>query len=190
MGKKDKHRGNGGADPVAAVSPPKADRSADAMFRVVFGNHLALSRMADQKAHIMIGISAAISAASVEKLFDPPFRNAAIVLLTFCLVAIFFAVLSTMPRLGDGPPPPPGDPRFNLLFFGHFAQIDREEYDDRMEALLRDRPGIHRMLVRDLYSLGRVLHDRKYRYLTLCYRTFLAGLILSALTLGATALLA
>ena len=187
MGKKDKRRKEPVTADVATATPvPRADRSADAMLRVVFGNHLALSKMADQKAHIMITICSAITALSLKQLFDPEFRYAAGTLVVFCLVAIFLGVYSTMPKLGTQPAPPPDDPAFNLLFFGHFTRLPYEEFEARLEALIHDHGGIHRSLARDLYSMGMVLMNRKYRYLDLCYRLFLLGLLVSTVVLGIT----
>ena len=189
MGKKGKHKAANALEGGEASRSPKPERSADVMIRVVMGTHLDLSRMADQKAHIMIGICAAISAASVERLFDPPFRIAAMTLLGFDLLAILFAVLSTMPRLAAWEAASADDPNFNLLFFGHFAKLPYEEFATRFDALVHDQAEIHRSMARDLYSLGRVLADRKYRYLGLCYKTFLTGIVTSTLVLGATFLL-
>ncbi|MEK9136304.1 MAG: hypothetical protein AAB393_04220, partial [Bacteroidota bacterium] len=95
MGKKDKDKEKNGAPDI-----PKADRSADSMFRTIVGNHFRLSQMADNKAHIMITICAGIIGFSIRQLFDPQLMYATASIILFSLVSLFFAVYSTMPKLG------------------------------------------------------------------------------------------
>jgi hypothetical protein len=45
-------------------------------------------------------------------------------------------------------------------------------------AVRRDE-ALYRVMLRDLYQNGQVLHRRKYRYLALAYRMFLGGLALT-----------
>jgi len=180
LGKKDKENGKNGEKPEF----PKADRSADSLFRTIVGNHFRLSQMADNKAHIMITICAGIIGFSIKQLFDPQLMYATATIILTSLVSLIFAVYSTMPKLGTQLSPDPKDPNFNVIFFSNFVHMPYEQFERQMEALIRDQRSIHQSLIKDLYSLGKVLDEKKYRYLRYCYQTFLAGLVLSAIVFG------
>jgi hypothetical protein len=168
----------------SADRPAKtADRAAESMYRIVCERHEHLSSMADTKAHIMITICVAVVGVSALQTFDPLLQYAAATLIVTCLVAAGFAVYATMPSLHAQKLPDPKDPNFNLLFFSDFARLPYDVYEQEMEELVCDRRRINRALTKDLHTLGKVLHVKKYRYLAYCYRTFLAGLVLSAVVL-------
>jgi hypothetical protein len=171
------------ATKTADQATKTADRAAESMYRIVCEKHEHLSAMADTKAHIMITICVAIVGVSALQTFDPLLQYAAATLIVACLVAAGFAVYATMPSLPARKHPDPKDPGFNLLFFSDFARLPYDVYEQEMEGLVRDRRRINRALTRDLHTLGTVLRAKKYRYLGHCYRTFLAGLVLSAVVL-------
>lgn len=154
------------------------------MFRTIIGNHFRLSQMADNKAHIMITICAGIVGLSVKQLFDPQLMYAAATIILTSLVSLFFAVYSTMPKLGAQHTSDPSDPRFNVIFFSDFVHMPYEDFERQIETLVRDQRQIHQSLIKDLYSLGKVLAEKKYRYLRYCYQTFLAGLVLSTVVMA------
>ncbi len=153
------------------------------MFRTIIGNHFRLSQMADNKAHIMITICAGIIGLSVKQLFDPQLAYAAATIILTSLVSLFFAVYSTMPKLGAQHTSDPSDPNFNVIFFSDFVHMPYEDFERQIETLVRDQRQIHQSLIKDLYSLGKVLAEKKYRYLRYCYQTFLTGLVLSAVVM-------
>lgn len=177
MGKKDKEKGQEG-------EYPKADRSADMMFRTVSNNHFRLSAMADNKAHIMITICAGIVGLSVKQLFDPALMYATMTIIATCLVALVFAIYSTMPKLGAEEMANPQQRNFNIIFFSNFVHLPYEKFEAEMETIIHDQRKIHQAMIKDLYSLGKVMAEKKYRYLRLCYQTFLVGLVLSAIVLA------
>jgi hypothetical protein len=185
VGKKDKEKLRGGEEEY-----PRADRSADSMFRTVSNNHFRISAMADSKAHIMITICAGIIGLSVKQLFDPQLAYATMSLIATCLVTLFFAVYSTMPKLGAQEMANPSEKNFNLIFFSNFVQLPYEKFEAEMETIIRDQRLIHRSMIKDLYSLGKVLAEKKYRYLRLCYVTFLVGLAVSAIVLVVSIIIA
>jgi len=189
MGKKN------GKEPEPFVGPPaypRADKSADSLFRVIVGNHYHLAQMADNKAHIMITICSAVLALSVKELFEPVADNltyATVTLMFFSLVALLFGVYCTMPKQPPPQKPNPEDPNFNVIFFSHFINLRYDEFERQMETLISDQRKINQALMKDLYAHGQVLENSKYRYLRHCYQTFMAGLILSPLVYGLTVLI-
>ena len=152
------------------------------MLRQTRMNLVAFSQMADTKAHIMLSICAGVITLSMGRVFEPDSAHyAAIVLVTFALLSAFLAILSTLPRFGGPPPPSPDDPRFNVLFFSHFTTLSEDQYADRMHKMVTDSHSVRDTLFRDIYRQGVVLARRKYRYLVICYRTFLVGIVASGL---------
>lgn len=185
MGKKSsRHRTDEELSPETSPPDPspKPSRSGETLFRILSSNQTTLSQMADTKAHIMLSICAGVVTLSMGRVFEPDSaRYAAIVLVAFSLVSAFLAVLSTLPRFGGPPPPSPDDPRFNVLFFSHFTTVSEDEYATRMHRVVADTQAVRDALFRDIYRQGVVLARRKYRYLAICYRVFLTGIVASGL---------
>ncbi len=73
--------------------------------------------------------------------------------------------------------------KVNLLFFGNFQQMMFDDYHNAMRDLIKDRDYIYDSMVKDLYYLGKVL-DRKYKLLSITYKIFMAGIIISVLSFG------
>ena len=87
--------------------------------------------------------------------------------------------LAQPPRPITGPLPAD----FNVLFFGHFAGLDRERFLEEMAQKML--PGqAYETVVRDVYSLGMYLAHHKYPYLRLSYLFFLAGFVLACVVQG------
>ncbi|STD08078.1 Uncharacterised protein [Chryseobacterium carnipullorum] len=55
------------------------------------------------------------------------------------------------------------------------------DYHTAMKDLIKDRDYIYDSMVKDLYFLGKVL-DRKYKLLSITYKIFMAGIIISVLS--------
>jgi len=161
-----------------------ADRAMDNMFRIVLGNHLQMSMMADQKANMIITVCALILTLSIGRLQNTGLFYTVIVMVLTCVATMFFAILATIPKL---PPRLTGQVdlrgrNFNLLFFGYFSQIDFETFFREIEVVVNDRNLVYESLAKDLYDLGLVLSNRKYKYIRISYQIFLVGLLLSLLT--------
>lgn len=164
----------------------RADKMAENLFRISHAKHQSLSAMADNKAHLMLTISVGIIGVSATQVFDPQLQYTALTLIVANMIVAGLAVFATMPSLPHQQIANPKNPEFNLIFFSDFANLPYETFEREMRVLLRDREEMSRALVRDLYVLGRLLNGKKYRYLALCYRAFIAGLVLAGLVLAAT----
>lgn len=168
------------AEAVSRTQCTQDDWSTNAihLLRTTQINTLTLSQMADQKANIMIGATFVVFSLSVTRLIGET-----ITLGTLCLAATAFlsslcAVIVVLPTFGV---PPRQDEQLNLLFFGHFASLEEEQWKARlMEELSRDS-AVFETMMHDIYQNGRVLHQRKYRFLAYGYRLFLGGLLLTFL---------
>lgn len=170
-------------------------RGIDTLYRTGFRNHITLSRIADGKANMMISINTivlsillAVSGAGLSFLenffYDSPgFALPVLILLLSSLTALVFAVFSAKPsvteyKLGDNFDP--NSTETNMLYFGNFLQLDKEDFVQYMDKLKIDQEQLYNDLSRDLYNLGLVLR-KKYRLLTISYNVFVGGLVLSVL---------
>lgn len=172
------------AEKKPSLKAKNAERAMDNMFRIVLGNHLQLSMMADQKANMIITVCALILTLSLGRLQTEGLFYTVIVMVVTCVAAMFFAILATIPKL---PPRLTGQidlrgRNFNLLFFGYFSQIDFNTFFREIELVVNDRDLVYESLAKDLYDLGLVLSNRKYKYIRISYQIFLVGLLLSLLT--------
>ncbi|UWX59182.1 DUF5706 domain-containing protein [Chryseobacterium oranimense] len=171
---------------------PKSDRSVDTLFRVTLNNHTRLSDIADSKANILLSVNAIIISVCLSVLvpkLDTP-KNAHLIIPSFILLissvlTIIFAILSTKPNVTktNFTTQDIADRKVNLLFFGNFQQMLFSDYHNAMKDLIKDRDYIYDSMVKDLYFLGKVL-DRKYKLLSITYKIFMAGIIISVLSFG------
>ncbi len=155
--------------------------TADVMLRTAQQHHVALSSMADTKANIIITVSSIVLTLSLGKLDQVELRDSVLTLTFFTLMALLLAVLAVLPkyrplRLTTTELPA----NFNLLFFGHFAELPRERYLAEIARTLNPGGSIYEAMANDVYSLGTYLAHHKYRYLRGSYLSFLTGFILAS----------
>ena len=184
--------GSAGDGPIPATSADTPELRAiyaaiperntgDVILRTTQQHHVALSSMADTKANIIITVSSIVLTLSLGRMGEPALRTSVLTLTGFTLTALLLAILAVLPkyrplRLKPGQPLPS---QFNLLFFGHFSELDRERYMHEMAERLKVDGSVYRTMASDIYSLGFYLSHHKYRYLRLSYICFLTGFIVS-----------
>lgn len=165
-------------------------RAVQTFFRANYRNHINLSSIADNKAHIMISvnsilISVLISIISYRNTAEnnPPIVLPVIIFLVTGLTSLIFAVLCARPKVTsfNENVTSKEERRRNMVFFGNFVSMDLEEYEESMDALFRDSELLYGNLTRDLYFLGKVL-DKKYRYLKVSYNIFMIGFVATVVT--------
>ncbi len=167
--------------------PKKADRGVETMFRVTLRNHNNLSRIADNKANIMLSINAIMLSIVVSSLApkldaNPHLIIPTVMLIVVCMCSIIMATLSTRPKVSSANYSDEKflDSKFNILFFGNFMQLPIDKFEWGIGKLMNDEQLLYSSLSKDLYYLGLVL-GKKYRYLWICYNIFMIGLGISAL---------
>ncbi len=158
--------------------------TADDLLGVVGNHHVQLSAMADVKANIIITASSIVLTLALSHMEDAAYRTTVMLLLPFVTLALLFAIIAVLPKhrsitWNEGTVRPA---RFNLLFFGHFAQLSKERYLREMAHLLKDDRAIYEAQCEDIYGIGHYLDAYKYRYLRWSYLCFLAGFLLAALS--------
>jgi len=181
--------------PQETVAPPKPAAPArferlarrplrssiQTFFRANYANHIRLSAIADNKAHIMISVNSILLSVAISMLTyqSATNKNPLIVLpimmfLVTSLTSLIFAVLSSRPRVTSFVPAP--DQTVSPVFFGNFIHLTLDQYEAAVDAMLRDGSLLFGNMARDIYYLGQVL-DRKYRLLTFSYTIFMMGFV-------------
>ena len=171
--------GETNAQPQAAgrVFPPNAVH----LVRTIQNNTLMLSNMADNKASILMGATFVVFSIAVSRSLsgEVPWSLAVLALSSFC--SSLFAVLAVLPSIRK----PKGPIEPNILFFGHFADMNEDLWMEEVLTRLERDETVYRTMLHDIYQNGQVLHRRKYRYLAYAYHTFVAGLLVTLLTFAA-----
>jgi hypothetical protein len=142
---------------------------------------MQLSQMADQKASILMGATFVVFTVAIGQAGQTDFAAALVVMAVFAFVSAVLAVMAVLPRASHAPQGEEG----NLLFFGEFSHLEEADFVARVKARLHDDDALLSTMLRDIHQNGSLLAKRKYRYLTLAYRSFITGLVLTLLTFGA-----
>jgi predicted metal-dependent HD superfamily phosphohydrolase len=151
-------------------------------FRTNMGNHIQLSAIADNKAHIMISVNSILISVAISMLTyktltnqNPMLMLPIVIFLVTSLTSLIFAVLSSRPRVNNVAHVMPNG-RVNPIFFGNFIHLTPEQYEETVDHMLRDGAVLYGNLSKDLYNLGKVL-DQKYRMLIFSYNVFMLGFV-------------
>ncbi len=165
----------------------RPERGIETMFRLTSKNHLDLSGMADSKANIMISINSIILSVVLGSLMQKLDTNGHLILPTIILLAVnlgalIFAILSLRPNVSDGlfTREDIENQKTNLLFFGNFHKMKREDYHWGMNKLMENANFLYSNLIDDIYFLGVVL-ARKYKLLRTSYTIFMFGMVVVVL---------
>ena len=138
--------------------------------------------MADQKANFLLAASFVTLSILIGYGTTNKITISLLSVAVFTVLASIFAILTIMPsyKLASMTKAEAIATR-NPLFFGDFAQESVEKYVNRMTPILDSDAKIYELMLRDIHGMGKVLLQKKYRYLSWSYRIFLAGLIVSPL---------
>jgi predicted metal-dependent HD superfamily phosphohydrolase len=185
---------SGGNGKALAKEQKETERGVQTMFRTTSNNHIELSGMADNKAHIMITVNSIIlsvflSYGLARLPHHPEYYVAAGLLVFTSLVAITLSILATRPSISSGrfTEEDIRNKKTNLLFFGNFHKMQLTDYQWGMHQMVKDREYLYNTMMMDIYFLGVVL-AKKYRYLRIAYTIFMIGLILAVIAFGVAAL--
>ncbi|MDX1418977.1 MAG: DUF5706 domain-containing protein [Rubricoccaceae bacterium] len=192
---------NGAEADVPAATKPEKDqedqkkekkkfsskKGIETMFRTSYRTNMDLSSLADAKANIMISINGLIVSILLASISPGIEKNVwlrwpTVILLVGCLTSLVFAVLAARPRVQSKAVTLEQVRRgaANLLFFGNFAHLSRDEFMEGMNELMIDKAAVYDNMVMDIYGLGLVL-QKKYRLLRVAYTVFMVGLVVGVL---------
>ena len=139
---------------------------------------LTQARMADQKASSLLGATFLVFSLSITRALVGNVPIALSVLAGFSFASSLCAVMAVLPSVNR---PKGKDANTNLLFFGHFAWMDEAEWTQELMETLESDERVFRAMAHDMYQNGQVLQAKKFRYLSLAYRLFIAGLVATLL---------
>ena len=158
-------------------------RGVETMFRTAYRVNMDLSSLADAKANIMISINGLIISILISGLSsridsNPYLLVPATVFLVGCLASIIFAVLAARPRVQTEKVTLESvrNRSANLLFFGNFAHLTRDEFVVGMRELMVDSRALYESMMLDVYGVGTVL-QKKYARLRWAYTLFMFALV-------------
>jgi hypothetical protein len=143
------------------------------LVRTATQTNLALSQMADQKASILMGATFVVFTIAIGQASRGDFPLSLLVLAASAFLSALFAVAAILPSFR---PPAASPDTENILFFGVFTRLGEEEFADRVLQQLGSDEMVFRTMLRDIHQNGQVLQRKKYRFLGLAYRIFIAGL--------------
>jgi len=163
-------------------------RGVESMFRNTARMQINLSSIADNKSNILISVNAIIISITTTVLVSrfeetPNIILPTLIFLSFSLVTIVFAILSTRPHISSGTFDKNAikQNKVNLLFFGNFYNMELEDYEWALGELMKNDEDLYSIMIQDQYSLGKVL-AKKYKLLRIAYNVFMFGIIISVLS--------
>jgi hypothetical protein len=143
---------------------------------------LQLSQMADQKASMLMGATFLVFTLTVGQLrAGGGMMIPLAILATAAFLSALFAILAVLPKVTHLTADQIG-PDANLLFFGIFTSLPEGEFVNRVLDRMASDETTYRTMLRDTYQAGAVLQHKKYRFLGYAYRSFLIGMVLTALS--------
>jgi hypothetical protein len=171
------------ADEPGGAAPAAPSANAIHFVRTLQTLTLGYSQMADQKASILMGATFVVFTIAVGQIRAGGLPVSLTVLALFAFASALCAIFAVLPSVGTAK-----NPSANKLFFGHFATTPEAEWIDSILTELPNDRGIFRLMLRDIHQNGVVLQRKKYRYLRLAYRIFMAGLCLTVIAFVAETL--
>ncbi len=155
-------------------------------YRSNYANHIHLSAIADNKAHILIQINSILLSVAISLLTwkagtiqNPMMVLPLVIFIVSALVSLTFAVLSARPKVTNlNTKNSPEAAKRNVIFFGNFVHMSLEQYERALDEMLRDGSLLYGNMTRDMYHLGKVL-DKKYRFLHFAYNVFMIGFVVT-----------
>jgi hypothetical protein len=167
---------------------PGTNRGIETMFRSAYRVQMELTSLADNKANMMISINgiiiSIIIAAVAPKLDSNPWLLLpTAVILAGTMISIIYAILAARPRVNRSPITLEDleHSQGNILFFGNFANLEKEQFTEGMLELMQDKQVLYETMIHNIHDIGMVL-NRKFGLLKLAYTSFMFALILGVLS--------
>ncbi|MEO8618900.1 MAG: Pycsar system effector family protein [Sphingomicrobium sp.] len=171
---------------VTDVDGEKFYRAKDFIFEPEYINvlisahagNLELSNMADSKASILLGASFVVFGLSISDIAAGKASIPMIVLTLFSFVATVLGVLTVRPAQIKDWKVAPG--KSNIMFFGSFSNVTKEQYVEQCVRVLADPEASIRAMASDIYDHGKLLKSDKFSWLYWSYTAFLWGMWITA----------
>ncbi|MFK7993240.1 MAG: Pycsar system effector family protein [Granulosicoccus sp.] len=167
----------------------KGSRGIDTLLRNAYRAQLDMLALAATKANIMISLNGLLMSmliisgthlVSVNGMYIIPIA----IFLVTCAMATTFAVFAARPEIsrnkftyGDF-----ASDQARLMVFEEFSDLREAEYIDAMTDMLSDHKRVYRSMLAHIHDLGTTA-DKKYQHLYYSYTVFMAGTIITVLSL-------
>ncbi len=180
-----KNKQNKKADKSSLIS---SSRTAEMLFKTALRNHINLTRIADNKANIMLTLNALILTFALPLIYAEMDTAAQwYFLIPFftlggaCVLSMINAALATKPGKAEGKfnPKDIQAGKGSLFFFGNFFNTPLTDYSKAMKQSLANPDNMDDSAIIDLYFLGKSV-GRKFTLLRKCYSFFLVGITTSS----------
>ena len=158
--------------------PPEFEPEYINVLASAHAGNLELSNMADSKASILLGASFVVFSLSISDIAAGKASIPIVVLTVFSFVATVLGVLTVRPARLRPFKVEPG--KANIMFFGSYTNVTREQFVEQCVDTLRDPKESIRAMARDIYDHGHVLKKDKFSWLYWSFTAFLWGMWITA----------
>lgn len=173
--------------PEKAEKNKKGGKGRDTMFRAAYRNQANLIQIADNKANMIISISAIIISSIIAitgygavsgniQDYGLQLTVPVSLIVLSSLTSVIFAVQAARPMVRHARQS--GHEKSSLLFFGVISGFSQESYLGAMHKMLETKGEVYEHMTIDLHNQGLIL-TRKYKLLGYAYQSFMAGFVLS-----------
>lgn len=162
------------------MSTPTDSTAAIQVLRAAQQHHVSMSAMADVKASFLLAAGLITLAITGPQAVHDPHQFGLIALAVTSLLVAVMSGQALMPRLLMLREPD-DKPELNLLFCGHFAQLGEDEYVAKLKDILSTSESAVDALARDVFQMGIILHQKKFRHLGRAYGICVTGLVITGI---------
>lgn len=165
------------------INPKKlgTKRGVETLFRNTYRVHVEVSALADSKANFLISVNSIILILIVSHGQNYITHKGLLIpvgiVIATCIGSMICAVLVARPRIKKGNPLQAHLQKggSNLLFFGSFAEMPKENFIAEFSELISTPDQLYPAMMGDIYEMGKVL-KKKFVRLQVAYGFLLYGL--------------
>jgi Family of unknown function (DUF5706) len=169
-----------------------SNKETEDLFKIAFRNYNHLISVADSKASLLMRVNSIIISIIIAFLIGKAGKSLtaiwpAIILMTVCMITIFFAILASRPQnnsiLEDKK-----SHSYQRFYFGSFDMVDSSFLNASWEDYLKQltelfsmpKENVYLEVYKESYNVRKVL-AKKFNYLSIAYWVFLVGILISVI---------
>ena len=174
---------------ASSVDLSKGSRGVDTLLRNAYRSQLDMLALAATKANIMISLNGLLMSMLIISgthlvAINGTYVIPIVIFLVTCASATTFAVFAARPEISRNTYKYSDFVRdeARLLVFEEFSDLRESEYIEAMTDLLSDPQRTYQSMIAHIHELGTTA-DKKYQHLYYSYTVFMAGTIITVLSL-------
>ena len=169
------------------------DRGIETWFRLASRNLYTRRRIVDTKTHYLITVNTILISALMSTLYprlndEPHLVFGIFPIILGNLISIFFAIMATLPKFGNGKFSEDAPQNTSLMTFDDYYKMPLAAYEAALDKIMLDKESLYGSIKKDLHRLGVDL-GRRYNNIRIGYHVFLAGLVIGLVAFGLCSLL-